>query len=206
MLAKQSGIEHLVVFINKVDAADAQMIELVELEAREMLTTAGFDGDSLPIICGSALSALNDEQPEIGSEAINKLLCEIDSYIPTPVLDLDKPFVLPIERVFSVPKVGTVVRGILEQGTMKKGDKCDILGYGDVLRSTIISLEICYGSLDEAIAGDQVSAALRGTQRDDLKRGMVLAKPGCLKLVDHVCYKVSYLFIRIFLILIVIIN
>lgn len=187
MLAKQLGLKHLVVFINKIDMVDADMIDLVEMEAREMLATAGFDGDNLPIVRGSALSALNYERPEIGSEAILKLLSEIDSYIPTPVFDLDKPFVLPIERIFSVPKIGTVVRGILEQGTIKKGDKCEVLGYGDTRRTAAVSLEMCYRTLDQAIAGDQVSVSLRSLQRDDLKRGMVLSKPGFLKLVDHVC-------------------
>lgn len=188
LLAKQIGIKHLVVYINKIDVADAEITDVVEMETREMLTTAGFDGNSSPIVRGSALCALEDEHPEIGCESIFKLLNEIDTYISTPVLDLDKPFLLPIERIFSIPNRGTVVRGILEQGILEKGDKCEILGYSKVFKSAVTSLEMCYRTLDQARAGDQVSALLRGVQRDDLKQGMILAKPGVLKLVDHVCF------------------
>lgn len=186
LLAKQIGIKHLVVFINKIDVADAETVDLVEMEAREMLTTAGFDGNRLPVVRGSALCALNGSRSDIGSDAIHRLLNEIDTYIPTPIRDLDKPFVLPIERIFSVPNRGTVVRGILEQGVLGKGDKCEILGFDRVFKAAVTSLEMCYQTLEVAQAGDQVSALLRGVQRDDLKRGMILAKPGCLKLVDHV--------------------
>lgn len=187
LLAKQIGIKHLVVYINKADVADTEICDLVEMETREMLTTAGFDGNSLPIVRGSALCALEDKRPDIGCESIFKLLNEIDTHIPTPVLDLDKPFVLPIERIFSIPSRGTVVRGILEQGILEKGDKCEILGYNKVVKTAVTSLEMCYRTLDQARAGDQVSALLRGVQRDELKRGMMLAKPGVLKLTDYVC-------------------
>lgn len=187
LLAKQIGVKHLVVFINKIDVAEAEIVDLVELEAREMLTTAGFDGSNLPFVRGSALCALQDSHADIGSEAIHRLLDAVDTHIPTPTPDLDKPFVLPVERIFSVPSCGTVVRGILEQGVLAKGDKCEILGYHRVFKTSVTSLEMCYKELDRAQAGDQVSAVLKGMQRDDLKRGMVLAKPGALKLVDYVC-------------------
>ncbi|KAJ8947629.1 hypothetical protein NQ318_002641 [Aromia moschata] len=120
LLAKQIGIKHIVVFINKVDAADKEMVELVEMEIRELLTEMGFDGDNIPVVTGSALCALEDKEPEIGKDAVLKLLQEIDTHIPTPIRELDKPFLLPVEHTYSIPGRGTVVTGRLERGVLKK--------------------------------------------------------------------------------------
>ncbi|XP_057655245.1 elongation factor Tu, mitochondrial [Diorhabda carinulata] len=186
LLAKQIGVEHIVVFINKVDAADQEMVELVEIEIRELLTEMGFDGDNIPIIAGSALCALEGKNPEIGSEAVMKLLKEVDRYIPTPVRELDKPFLLPVEHTYSIPGRGTVVTGRLERGILKKGAECEFVGYNKVLKSVVTGIEMFHQILDEAHAGDQVGALVRGLKRDDVKRGMILAKPGTVKSHDHI--------------------
>ncbi|CAH1153856.1 unnamed protein product [Phaedon cochleariae] len=186
LLAKQIGVTHLVVFINKVDAADKEMVELVEMEIRELLTEMGFDGDNIPIVSGSALCALEGKNPEIGSEAILKLLAEVDSYIPTPVRELDKPFLLPVENTYSIPGRGTVVTGRLERGVLKKGADCEIVGYNKVLKTVVTGVEMFHKILEEAQAGDQLGALIRGLKRDDVKRGMVLAKPGTVKSQDHI--------------------
>lgn len=185
LLAKQIGIDHIVVFINKVDAADSEMVDLVEMEIRELLTEMGYDGDNVPIIKGSALCALEGKNPEIGSEAIVKLLEEVDKHIPTPVRDLDKPFLLPVENVYSIPGRGTVVTGRLERGTIKKGNECEFVGYNKVMKSTITGIEMFHQILEEAQAGDQLGALVRGVKRDDIKRGMVMCKPGTVKPLDH---------------------
>lgn len=187
LLAKQIGVEHIIVFINKVDAADAEMVDLVEMEIRELMTEMGFDGDNLPVVRGSALSALEEKSPEIGQQAIEQLLKEIDSYIPTPQRDLDKPFNLAIEHVYSIPNRGTVVSGLLEQGIIKKGSECEIMGYNKVYKSTVTGIEMFHKLLDQAEAGDQLGVLLRGAKRDEIRRGMMLAKPGFNKLNDHVC-------------------
>ncbi|XP_050503196.1 elongation factor Tu [Diabrotica virgifera virgifera] len=186
LLAKQIGVHHIVVFINKVDAADKEMVELVEMEIRELLTEMGFDGENIPIIAGSALCALEGKSPEIGSEAILKLLKEVDAYIPTPVRDLDKPFLLPVEHTYSIPGRGTVVTGRLERGILKKGAECEFVGYNKVLKSTVTGVEMFHQILDEAHAGDQLGALVRGLKRDDVKRGMIMAKPGTVKSHDNV--------------------
>lgn len=185
LLAKQIGVKDLVVFINKVDTADKEMVELVEMEIRELLTEMGFDGDNIPIICGSALCALEGKQPEIGRDAILKLLEAVDEHIPTPVRDLDKPFLLPVENTYSIPGRGTVVTGRLERGTVKKGAECEFVGYNKVLKSTITGIEMFHQILEEAHAGDQLGALVRGVKRDEIKRGMVMAKPGTVKSHDH---------------------
>lgn len=133
LLAKQIGVNHIVVFINKVDAADKEMVELVEMEIRELMTEMGYDGENIPVITGSALSALEGKNPEIGSEAILKLLGEVDKYIPTPVRELEKPFLLPVEAVYSIPGRGTVVTGRLERGVLKKGAECEFIGMYNIL-------------------------------------------------------------------------
>lgn len=172
LLAKQIGVKHIVVFINKVDAADKEMVELVEMEIRELLTEMGFDGDSIPIIAGSALCALEDKNPEIGSEAILRLLKEVDTYIPTPERELDKPFLLPVEHTYSIPGRGTVVTGRLERGIVKKGQECEFVGYNKVIKSTVTGIEMFHQILEEAQAGDQLGALVRGIKRDDIKRGI----------------------------------
>lgn len=187
LLAKQIGVNHIIVYINKVDAADGEMVDLVEMEIRELMSEMGFDGDNLPVIRGSALCALEDKSPEIGAESITNLLKEIDSYIPTPQRDLDKPFTLAIEHVYSIPNRGTVVSGLLEQGVVKKGNECEISGYNKVYKSTVTGIEMFHKLLDQAEAGDQLGVLIRGVKRDEIRRGMILAKPGYQKLVDHVC-------------------
>ncbi|XP_044734572.1 elongation factor Tu, mitochondrial [Chrysoperla carnea] len=186
LLAKQIGVTHIVVFINKVDAADAEMVELVEMEIRELMTEMGYDGENVPIIKGSALSALEGKNPEIGADAIMKLLAEVDKHIPTPVRDLDKPFLLPVENVYSIPGRGTVVTGRLERGILKKGADCEFVGHNKVLKSTVTGVEMFHQILEEAQAGDQLGALIRGIKRDEIKRGMVMCKPGSVKAHDNV--------------------
>uniref|UniRef100_G3MM69 Elongation factor Tu n=1 Tax=Amblyomma maculatum TaxID=34609 RepID=G3MM69_AMBMU len=185
LLAKQIGIEHIVVFLNKADAADKEMLELVEMELRELLTEYGFKGDEVPVVIGSALYALEDKDPELGKQAVLKLLETVDSHIPTPVRDLDKPFLLPIESVHSIPGRGTVITGRLDRGTLKKGMDCEIVGYNKFLKSTVTGIETYHKILEEAQAGDQLGALIRGVKRDEVRRGMVLCKPGTLKQHDR---------------------
>lgn len=187
ILAKQIGVEHIIVYVNKVDAADDEMVELVEMEIRDLMTEMGFDGDNLPVVRGSALCALEEKSPEIGQQSIEQLLKQIDTYIPTAQRDLDKPFNMAIENVYSIPNRGTVVSGLLEQGTIKKGAECEIMGYNKVYKCTVNGIEMFHKLLDQAEAGDQLGVLLRGAKRDDLRRGMMLAKPGFNKLNDHVC-------------------
>ncbi|RLU25768.1 hypothetical protein DMN91_001927 [Ooceraea biroi] len=186
LLAKQIGIQHIVVFINKVDAADSEMVELVEMEVRELFSEMGYDGDNIPVVKGSALCALEGKNPEIGAQTILQLLQEVDKYIPTPQRDLDKPFLLPVENVYSIPGRGTVVTGRLERGILKKGMECQLIGYNKVLKSTVTGVEMFHKILEEAQAGDQLGALVRGLKRDEIKRGMVMCKPGTMKAHDHV--------------------
>nr|XP_033342445.1 elongation factor Tu, mitochondrial-like [Megalopta genalis] len=186
LLAKQIGIDHIVVFINKIDAADEEMVELVEMEIRELLSSMGYDGDKIPIVKGSALCAMEGNKPEIGKEPVLKLLEAVDSYIPTPIRDLDKPFLLPIESIYSIGGRGTVVTGRLERGKLKKGTECEILGYNKVLKSTVTGVEMFHKTLEEAHAGDQLGALVRGLKREEVRRGMILCKPGSMKAYDHI--------------------
>ncbi|XP_076757911.1 elongation factor Tu [Xylocopa sonorina] len=185
LLAKQIGIDHIVIFINKVDAADSEMVELVEMEIRELLSSMNYDGDNIPVIKGSALCALEGTNPDIGKEAILKLLEAVDSHIPTPIRDLDKPFFLPIESVYTITGRGTVVTGRLERGKIKKGTECELIGFNKILKSTITGIEMFHKTLEEAEAGDQMGALLRGLKRDDVKRGMIMCKPGSMKAYDQ---------------------
>ncbi|XP_043491693.1 elongation factor Tu, mitochondrial-like [Polistes fuscatus] len=185
LLAKQIGIEHIVVFINKVDSADSEMVELVEMEIRDLLTEMGFNGEKIPIIKGSALCALEGKNPEIGSESIMKLLDAVDDSVPTPIRELDKPFLLPVESVYSIPGRGTVVTGRLERGRIKKGMDCEFIGYNKNLKSVITGIEMFHQILEEAHAGDQLGALVRGLKRTDIRRGMIMCKPGSMKAHDH---------------------
>lgn len=169
----------------KIDVADNEMIDLVEMEIRELLTEMGYDGINIPVIKGSALCAIEGTNPDIGRDAIMKLLEAVDSYIPTPVRELDKPFSLPIESVYTVTGRGTVVTGRLERGKIKKGMECEVIGYNKIIKSTITGIEMFHQTLEEAEAGDQMGALLRGLKRDDVRRGMILCKPGSLKANDH---------------------
>ncbi|KZC05446.1 Elongation factor Tu, mitochondrial [Dufourea novaeangliae] len=185
LLAKQIGIDHIVVFVNKIDAADKEMIELVEMEIRELLTEMGYDGDKIPIVTGSALCALEGNNPGIGKESILKLLDAVDSHIPTPIRDLDKPFLMPVESVFSIAGRGTVVSGRLERGKIKKGNECEIIGFNKRFKSIITGIEMFHKLLEEAHAGDQLGALVRGLKREDIRRGMIMCKPGTMKAHDH---------------------
>lgn len=184
LLARQVGIQHLVVFVNKVDAMDdPEMLELVEMEMRDLLLHYGFDGDNTPVIMGSALCALNGTRPEIGEEAIGKLMDAIDETIPTPQRDLEQPFLMPVEDVFSIAGRGTVVTGRVERGALKKGEEIEIVGgsLAKPITTTVTGVEMFHKELDLAMAGDNAGILLRGVRRDQMKRGMVLSKPGTLK-------------------------
>ncbi|XP_011635660.1 elongation factor Tu, mitochondrial-like [Pogonomyrmex barbatus] len=186
LLAKQIGIKYIVIYINKVDAADSEMVELVEMEIRELLSEMGFDGDNVPVVKGSALCALEGKNPEIGAQSVLELLDAVDKHIPTPIRDLDKPFLLPVENVYSIPGRGTVVTGRLERGKIKKGTDCEFIGYNKVFKSVITGIEMFHKILEEAHAGDQLGALVRGVKRDEVRRGMVMCKPGSMKAYDHV--------------------
>ncbi|XP_064904117.1 elongation factor Tu, mitochondrial isoform X4 [Columba livia] len=187
LLARQVGVRHVVVYVNKADAVgDPELLPLVELELRELLGEFGFDADATPVIVGSALCALQERDPQLGAESVRKLLDAIDTHIPLPPRDLERPFLLPVEAVHSIPGRGTVVTGTLERGTMEKGDECEILGYGRSLRSVLTGIETFHRALPQAQAGDNVGALLRGLRREDVRRGMVLGAPGTLRAHGHV--------------------
>lgn len=182
LLAKQIGVEHVVVFINKADAVDdKEMLELVEIEIRELLTEFGYDGENTPVVTGSALCALENREPELGMNAVMKLLEIVDSYVPLPKRELEKPFLLPIESVYSIPGRGTVVTGTMERGIIKKGDECEFVGHNRSSKTVVTGIEMFHKSLDRAEAGDNLGALVRGLKREDVKRGMVMCKPGSIK-------------------------
>jgi elongation factor Tu len=182
LLAKQVGVPTMVVFLNKVDQVDdPELLELVELEIREELSKRDFDGDNIPIIAGSALAALEDKNPEIGKEAILKLMAAVDEWIPQPERPLDKPFLMPIEDVFSISGRGTVVTGRVETGICKVGDEVEIVGIRDTQKTTVTGVEMFRKLLDQGQAGDNIGALIRGIGREDVERGQVLCKPGSIK-------------------------
>ncbi|KAJ6832005.1 elongation factor Tu, mitochondrial-like [Iris pallida] len=184
LLARQVGVPSLVCFLNKVDAVDdPELLELVEMELRELLSFYKFPGDEIPIIRGSALSALQGTNEDIGKKAILKLMDAVDSYIPDPIRQLDKPFLMPIEDVFSIQGRGTVVTGRVEQGKIKTGEDVEILGLmqGGPLKTTVTGVEMFKKILDHGEAGDNVGLLLRGLKRGDVQRGQVVCKPGSLK-------------------------
>jgi len=182
LLANQVGVKNLVVYINKADAVDdKEMLELVELEIREILSEYGYDGDNTPVIIGSALCALEEKDKDLGINSIVKLLEAIDSHIPTPTRDLDKPFLLPVEDTFSISGRGTVVSGRVERGTINKGDEVQIVGQDKTITTTVTGLEMFHKQLDRGQAGDNLGALVRGVKREDVKRGMVMCAPGSIK-------------------------
>ncbi|KTD75440.1 elongation factor Tu [Legionella waltersii] len=182
LLSRQVGVPYIVVFMNKADMVDdPELLELVEMEVRDLLSSYDFPGDDIPIIVGSALKALEGEDSDIGVKAIEKLVETMDSYIPEPVRNIDKAFLLPIEDVFSISGRGTVVTGRVESGIVKVGEEVEIVGIRDTQKTTCTGVEMFRKLLDEGRAGDNVGVLLRGTKRDEVERGQVLAKPGTIK-------------------------
>ncbi|MCJ1248954.1 translation elongation factor Tu [Trapelia coarctata] len=191
LLARQVGVQKIVVFVNKVDAIeDPEMLELVEMEMRELLTTYGFDGDETPVILGSALCALEGRRPEIGVQKIDELLNAVDTWIPEPVRDTDKPFLMSVEDVFSIPGRGTVASGRVERGTLKRDADVELVGkVGEPIKTKVTDIETFKKACEESRAGDNSGLLLRGVKRADVKRGMVIVKPGTTK--AHTKFMVS---------------
>ncbi len=181
LLARQVGVPALVVFLNKVDMVDdPELLELVEMEVRELLSSYQYPGDDIPIIHGSALMALEDKNPELGEQAILKLMAAVDEYIPQPLRATDRPFLMPIEDVFSISGRGTVVTGRIERGIVNVGDEVEIVGIKNTVKTIVTGVEMFRKLLDRGEAGDNIGALLRGTKREDVERGQVLAKPGTI--------------------------
>src|SRR6195256_2666448 len=182
LLARQVGVPALVVYLNKVDLVDdPELIELVEMELRELLSFYEFPGDDIPIIKGSALCALENTKPELGHDSILELMKAVDAYIPQPVRATDRPFLMPIEDVFSISGRGTVVTGRVERGIIKVGEEVEIVGLKDTVKTVVTGVEMFRKLLDQGQAGDNVGCLLRGTKREDVERGQVLCKPGSVK-------------------------
>ena len=179
LLARQVGVPALVVFLNKVDQVDdEELLELVEMEVRELLSSYEFPGDDIPIVAGSALAALEDKTPEIGTEKIKELMAAVDEYIPTPERPVDQPFLMPIEDVFSISGRGTVVTGRVERGIINVGEEIEIVGIKDTQKTTCTGVEMFRKLLDQGEAGDNIGALIRGVDREEVERGQVLCKPG----------------------------
>ncbi len=182
LLARQVGVPALVVYLNKVDMVDdAELLELVELELRELLSKYDFPGDEIPIIRGSALFALEGRNPELGHDSVLKLMESVDSYIPQPERPVDQPFLMPVEDVFSISGRGTVATGRVERGAIKVGEEVEIVGLRPTAKTTVTGVEMFRKLLDQGQAGDNIGALLRGTKREDVERGQVLCKPGSVK-------------------------
>ena len=183
LLARQVGVPSMVVYLNKVDMVakeDAELLDLVELELRELLSKYDFPGDTTPIVRGSALKALEGDQSDIGEGSIWKLMEALDSFIPEPKREIDKPFLMPVEDVFTISGRGTVVTGRVERGIVKVGEEVEIVGFKDTQKTVVTGVEMFRKLLDEGRAGDNIGALLRGTKREDVERGQVLAKPGSI--------------------------
>jgi elongation factor Tu len=183
LLARQVGVPSIVVYLNKVDMVakeDQELLDLVELELRELLSKYQFPGDTTPIIRGSALKALEGDPSDIGEGSIAKLMDALDTFIPEPVRETDKPFLMPVEDVFTISGRGTVVTGRVERGIVKVGEEVEIVGFKDTVRTVVTGVEMFRKLLDEGRAGDNIGALLRGTKREDIERGQVLAKPGSI--------------------------
>jgi elongation factor Tu len=186
LLARQVGVPYIIVFLNKCDMVDdEELLELVEMEVRELLSKYDFPGDDVPIVKGSALKALEGDQSDIGEPAIFRLAEALDSYIPTPERAIDKPFLLPIEDVFSISGRGTVVTGRVERGIVKVGEEIEIVGIKPTVKTTCTGVEMFRKLLDQGQAGDNVGVLLRGTKREDVERGQVLCKPGSINPHTH---------------------
>ena len=181
LLSRQVGVPYIVVYLNKADMVDdEELLELVEMEVRELLNEYDFPGDDVPVIIGSALKAIEGDQSDIGEPSIERLVQAMDEYIPTPERDTDKPFLMPIEDVFSIQGRGTVVTGRIETGVVKVGDEVEIVGIRPTQKTTVTGVEMFRKLLDEGVAGDNVGVLLRGTKREEVERGQVLAQPGTI--------------------------
>ncbi|KAI0833044.1 translation elongation factor Tu [Hypoxylon sp. FL0890] len=191
LLARQVGVQKIVVFVNKIDAIeDPEMLELVEMEMRELLNHYGFEGDETPVVMGSALMALEGKRDDIGNQKIDELMKAVDEWIPTPQRDLDKPFLMSVEDVFSIAGRGTVASGRVERGTLKRDQDVELIGKGtEVIKTKVTDIETFKKSCDESRAGDNSGLLLRGVRREDIKRGMVIVKPGSVK--AHTKFMVS---------------
>ena len=182
LLARQVGVPALVVFMNKVDQVDdAELLDLVEMEIRELLSKYQYPGDDIPVVKGSALAAVEDRDDKIGKDAVVELMNQVDAYIPTPMREVDKPFLMPVEDVFSISGRGTVVTGRVERGIVKVGEEIDIIGIKELQKTVITGVEMFRKLLDEGRAGDNVGLLLRGTKREDIERGQCMIKPGTVK-------------------------
>jgi|TARA_B000000460_G_scaffold122970_1_gene86564 elongation factor Tu len=181
LLARQVGVPFLVVFLNKVDAVDdPELLELVEMEVRELLSSYGFPGDDIPVIPGSALKALEADGDEAAEKSVLDLMAAVDEYIPIPERDVDKPFLMPIEDVFSISGRGTVVTGRVDRGKVLVSEEIEIVGFTETQKKVVTGVEMFRKLLDEGVAGDNIGVLLRGTEKDDVERGQVLAKPGSI--------------------------
>lgn len=185
LLAKQVGIDKIIVYINKADQVDQEVMELVEIEIRELLSDFGFDGNETPVIWGSALQALQGNDSELGEPSIRKLLTAIDEYVPTPVRDITSPFLLPIDNAFTVPGRGTVVVGTLKRGTMMKNSEAELMGFDELQKTSVNDIQIFKKSVSKCIAGDNVGILLRGVKISSVQRGMLLCAAGSEKLSNH---------------------
>lgn len=182
LLAKQVGVPRIIVFLNKADMVDdKELLELVEMEVRELLSSYNFPGDDTPIVIGSALKALQGDTSDLGAPSVVKLAQTMDEYFPQPERETDKPFLMPIEDVFSISGRGTVVTGRIERGIIKPGEEIEVIGLRDTIKTTCTGVEMFRKLLDEGRAGDNVGVLLRGTKREEVERGQVLAKPGSIK-------------------------
>ncbi|MGE0010042.1 MAG: elongation factor Tu [Candidatus Babeliales bacterium] len=182
LLAKNVGVPSLVVFLNKVDMVeDPEMVDMVEEEIRDLLTKYGFPGKEIPVIRGSALKALEGDKGELGAQAIQKLMDACDNYIPEPAREIDKPFLMAVEGVFSIPGRGTVATGRIERGKVKVGEEVEIVGFGEKIKTIVTGVEMFRKELSEGLAGDNVGLLLRGVKKEDIERGMVICKTGTVK-------------------------
>ena len=181
LLASQVGVKHLVIFLNKCDIADPELVELVEMEARDLLTKYGFKGDTAKVVRGAAKPALDNPKDPAAAQCFHDLLAALDEAIPEPKRDMDKPFLMSVEDVFSIEGRGTVVTGRIEQGVLKVGDEIEILGLRAPQKTIVTGIEMFHKSLDQGQAGDNAGVLVRGTKREDVERGQVLAKPGSIK-------------------------
>ncbi|KAM3962213.1 elongation factor Tu [Aphomia sociella] len=193
LLAKQVGIQYILIFLNKADLVDDELLELVEIEMRELLSDFGYDGNNVPLICGSALKALNGDESEFGAPSIRKLLDTMDTYIPPIVRDLQSPFLMPIDNAFTVPGRGTVVVGTIKRGIMKRNDECDLMGFGYNIKTTLSDIQIFKKSVSEALAGDNVGVLLRGMKIKSVETGMLLCAAKSFNLSNH--YKANIYFL-----------